>query len=362
MKIIISGGGTGGHIYPAIAIADAVKAKWPHAEIRFVGAIGRMEMEKVPKAGYKIQGLWISGLQRKSSLKNLLLPIKVIHSLWRCFGIIRKFKPDLAIGVGGYASGPLLYAASRMGIPTMIQEQNSFPGITNKLLAKRADKICVAFDQMERFFEKDKLVLTGNPVRNWFSGDTLRLDAIHHFALDGSKKTILIVGGSLGSLAINKAMVHHAKIWAALEDVQIIWQVGALYMDRFSDSKTAKLAHVHPLKFIDRMDLAYGVADIVICRAGALTLSEIALCAKPAILIPSPNVSEDHQTKNARALVDSDAALMIRDEELEERLASEALKLIHDDVQCKLLSDKISKWAKPNATEDILNTIQNLVG
>lgn len=361
MKIIISGGGTGGHIYPAIAIADAVKAKWPHAEIRFVGASGRMEMEKVPKAGYEIQGLWISGLQRKSSLKNLLLPFKVFHSLWKCFGIIRSFKPDLAIGVGGYASGPLLYAASRMGIPTMIQEQNSFPGITNKLLAKRADKICVAFEQMERFFEKDKLVLTGNPVRNWFSGDTLRLDAIRHFSLDTNKKTILVVGGSLGSLAINKAMVYHAKTWSAMRDVQVIWQVGALYIERISDSETANLAHVHQLKFIDRMDLAYGVADIVICRAGALTLSEIALCAKPAILIPSPNVSEDHQTKNAKALVDSQAALMIRDEELDEKLASEALSLIHNEDQCRRLSERISKWAKPNATEDILKTIQSLV-
>lgn len=361
MKVIISGGGTGGHIYPAIAIANAIQKEWPDASIRFVGAAGRMEMEKVPKAGFPIDGLWISGFQRKSSLKNLLLPLKILHSLWKCFWIIRRFRPDIAIGVGGYASGPLLYMASLNGIPTMIQEQNSFPGITNKLLGKRVDKICVTFERMERFFPKDKLVLTGNPVRNWFSSGIVRLDALDHFGLDPDKKTVLFVGGSLGSLAINEAMAHHVQKWRSLQDVQIIWQIGARYFAQFSQSESAQLTNVVPLKYIERMDYAYEVADIVVCRAGALTISEIALCGKPAILIPSPNVSEDHQTKNAMALVEQGAAAIIKDEALNAELADMVIDAVRNEAQLEDWSKRIQQWARPNATADILSVIKDLL-
>ena len=264
MKVIISGGGTGGHIYPAIAIADAVVRSWPNAEIRFVGASGRMEMEKVPAAGFAIDGLWISGLQRKRSLKNLLLPLKVIHSLWKCFWILRSFKPDIAIGVGGYASGPLLYVASVLGVPTIIQEQNSFPGITNRLLAKRVDRVCVAFEGMEKFFDPEKLVVTGNPIRQFETRTNIRQEALAYFDLNENRRTVLIVGGSLGSRTMNNAMRANSVGIGNMSDIQFIWQMGSFYYDRFVTTETAQLGNVRALEYVQRMDLAYEVADIVI--------------------------------------------------------------------------------------------------
>lgn len=362
MKVIISGGGTGGHIYPAIAIADAIMENWPEAEIRFVGAEGRMEMEKVPRAGYEIDGLWISGFQRKSSLKNLLLPAKVVHSLWKSRSIIRQFKPDLAIGVGGYASGPMLYMASAMNVPSMIQEQNSFPGITNKLLAGRVDKICVAFEGMDRFFDRNKIVLTGNPVRSLDLPMERRQEAYDHFGLDPSKFTVLLVGGSLGSLTINRAMETAAQqIGENVDKLQFIWQIGDHYYDRFVKMETARSSNVKPVRFVERMDLAYLAADLVICRAGALTLSEIAICGKAAVLVPSPNVSEDHQTKNAQALVDDGAALMIKDDQLVTRLMAVVQELSRDSETVEGLRRSILKLARPNATKEIIDVIKNLV-
>jgi UDP-N-acetylglucosamine--N-acetylmuramyl-(pentapeptide) pyrophosphoryl-undecaprenol N-acetylglucosamine transferase len=360
MRVIISGGGTGGHIYPAIAIADAVVNNWSEAKVRFVGAAGRMEMKKVPGAGYAIDGLWISGLQRKRSLKNLLLPLKIIHSLWKCFWILRSFKPNIAVGVGGYASGPLLYMASLMGIPTIIQEQNSFPGITNRMLAKRVDRICVAFTGMERFFDKDKIVLTGNPLRNFTQNIGSESEALTHFNLEKERKTILIVGGSLGSLTMNQAMASNTEHFDKMKDVQIIWQIGNFYFKRFKDCATAQLPNVCPLEYVERMDLAYDLADIVVCRAGALTLSELALCGKAAILVPSPNVSEDHQTKNAMALVESDAARIIEDKDLVEKLPSAVRTLISDEDSLDKLRSNISEMAKPNAVDDIISIIKDL--
>ncbi|MDX1685132.1 MAG: undecaprenyldiphospho-muramoylpentapeptide beta-N-acetylglucosaminyltransferase [Saprospiraceae bacterium] len=360
MKAIISGGGTGGHIYPAIAMADAIMAQWPEAEVRFVGASGRMEMEKVPRAGYPIEGLWISGFQRKSSLKNLLLPFKVSHSLWRSWQILRSFSPDIAIGVGGYASGPLLYVASTLNIPTMIQEQNSFPGITNRLLGRKVDRICVAFEDMDRFFDSEKIVLTGNPVRDLKLPLSERGQAYEHFGLDPDRKTVLVVGGSLGSLTLNQSMAGSDNRISESDQMQFIWQIGDLYMDRYGDSETAGLENVCPLRFIERMDLAYAAADLVVCRAGALTLSELAMCEKAALLVPSPNVAEDHQTKNAMALVREGAAEIMRDEECVESMIEKVEKLIADEDRLQMLSENISNWAKPNATRDIISVIKRL--
>lgn len=359
MKIIISGGGTGGHIYPAIAIADAIKQKWSDAEVKFVGASDRMEMQKVPQAGYEIEGLWISGFQRGSSLKNLLLPFKVISSLWKSFRILRSYKPDVAIGVGGYASGPLLYAASVLNIPTLIQEQNSLPGITNKLLASRVDRICVAFDGLDRFFPKSKIKLTGNPVRNLkLIGN--RNDALAHFGLSGERPIVLVVGGSLGSRTLNQGMVANHSEWQKSE-VDVIWQIGDFYMSQYEDEPTAKLSNIRPMRFINRMDYAYQVADIVVCRAGALTLSEIAICEKASILVPSPNVSEDHQTQNAMALVDDDAAMMLTDHEFSNQLIGSISALLNDKALKTRFEKQISKWARPNATNDIIDEIKSLI-
>ena len=312
MKIIVSGGGSGGHVFPAIAIADALKKKDKFIEILFVGAKGKIEMEKVPKAGYEIEGLWISGLQRKLTLRNLSFPFKLISSLWKARGILKRFKPDVVVGVGGFASGPVLEMASRMGIPCLIQEQNSYAGITNRLLAKKVDRICVAYDGMERFFPASKIVHTGNPVRQ----DLLDLsqkknEAIAHFGLDPDKKTLLVFGGSLGARTLNEMMDTGYQSIKSLTDTQVLWQVGKLYEVSFQNSETAQLDHVRLLTFIDRMDLAYAVADVVMCRAGASTISELCLAGKASILIPSPNVAEDHQRKNAEALVSKNAARLV---------------------------------------------------
>ncbi len=358
MKVLISGGGTGGHIYPAIAIADALKEIDKNIDILFIGSKDRMEMEKVPKAGYPIQGLWISGLQRRLSLKNLSFPFKLLSSLWKSRKIIKGFKPDIAVGVGGYASGPALMMASRMNVPCILQEQNSYPGITNKLLASKAKKICVAYPKMERFFAQEKLVQTGNPVRK----DLLDLsekiqEALRHFDFVQNKKTILLFGGSLGSGTLNRAMRDNTEQIAALEDVQILWQMGKAYTAEFSQSETAQLPNVRATTFIDRMDLAYAMADLVICRAGALTISELALVGKPAILVPSPIVAEDHQTKNAQALVDQKAAIMIRDDEFVKALIPKTKEVLKNEMLQNSLLKNIQSFAKPNAAKDIAQMI-----
>ncbi|HFA51369.1 MAG TPA: undecaprenyldiphospho-muramoylpentapeptide beta-N-acetylglucosaminyltransferase [Bacteroidetes bacterium] len=362
MKIIISGGGTGGHVYPAIAIADAIKKIMPGADILFVGAEGKLEMEKVPKAGYPIKGLWISGFQRKLTFRNLLFPFKLISSLFKANNIIRKYKPEVAIGVGGYASGPLLKMAERKNIPTVLQEQNSYPGVTNKLLAKNADKICVAYEGMERFFKKEKIIWTGNPVRAGFFKNLIdkKEEAYRHFGFDKNKKTVFVFGGSLGARTINQAMAANFDLLKNNKNVQVLWQVGKLYIEEYKNCETANLENIKTQVFIDRMDLAYAMADVVIGRAGALTISELCLVGKPAILIPSPNVAEDHQTKNAMALVEKNAAIMVHDKAAKEKMISTAIDLLNDENKKMELTKNIKLLAKPNAAEDIAKVILKL--
>ena len=358
LRIIISGGGTGGHIFPAIAIANALKKLDPATEILFVGANGRMEMEKVPAAGYKIIGLDIQGIQRKSILKNLMFPVKLFGSVRKSVAIIKDFKPDAVVGVGGYASGPLLYAAQMRGIPTLIQEQNSYAGITNKWLGKKANKICVAFDGMEKFFPADKIIKTGNPIRK-DSVDIAnkRMQALELLKLAAAKKTILVTGGSLGAGTLNKSiMAGLDKIIAA--DVQVIWQTGKFYykgiMEKLGES-------YHPnicvMEFLNRMDLAYAAADVIISRAGAGTIAELCVVKKPVILVPSPNVAEDHQTKNALALVETNAAAFIPDRDAEQKLVDRALELLNDKETQQKLSNNIGKLAMPNADEVIAKEV-----
>ena len=358
-KIIISGGGTGGHIFPAISIANECRRRWSDCKILFVGAQDRMEMEKVPAAGYEIKGLWISGLQRSLSAKNLAFPFKVVKSLLDARTIINDFEPDIAIGTGGYASGPLLYMAYRKGVPTLIQEQNSFPGITNKLLAKNVDKICVASEKMDRFFPKNKIEFTGNPVRqDLIDAAVDKSEAVAHFGLssDENKKTLLVLGGSLGARRVNQLIESQLQTLEA--DVQVLWQCGKLYYEQYKNynSETVKV-----LEFVDRMDLAYAAADVIISRAGAGTISELALVGKPVLFIPSPHVAEDHQTKNALAIQDQDAALMIREQELADNFPVIWKQLIHDSSLQEKLAANIAKLAKPNATIDIVNHIEQLL-
>ncbi len=362
-KIIISGGGTGGHVYPAIAIADAIKKIEPEADILFVGAEGKLEMEKVPNAGYPIKGLNIAGFQRKLTIRNFLFPFKLIGSLIKANHIIRQFKPDVAVGVGGYASGPLLKMAGWQNIPTVLQEQNSFPGVTNKLLAKNARKICVAYDGMERFFQKEKIVLTGNPVRaDFFKNlEEKRAEAYRHFGLDQNKKTVFIFGGSLGAKTINQAMAESAGLLRESQQIQVLWQIGKLYVEDFGKCETAGLSNIKTEVFIDRMDLAYAMADVVIGRAGALTISELCLVGKPAILIPSPNVAEDHQTKNAMALVEKNAALMVHDKDAKEKMMTTAIDLLNNENKKSELANNIKKLAKPMAAEEIAQEILKLI-
>lgn len=355
-KIIISGGGTGGHIYPAIAIANECKKRWPDAQLLFVGAKNRMEMEKVPAAGYDIKGLWISGIQRKFSIDNLSFPFKIISSLWNARKIIKEFNPDIAIGTGGYASGPLLIAASNMGIPCLIQEQNSYPGITNKLLSKKARVICVASKGLDRFFPKDKIVLTGNPVRqDLLDVSAKKEDALSYFKLDPTKKTLLVLGGSLGARRINQLISEHLNELVA--DVQIIWQCGKFYISTYEDHAAANV-QVHA--FLNRMDLAYAAADFIISRAGASSVSELCIVGKPVVFIPSPNVAEDHQTKNAQAVVSEQAALMIKESSLDGFMELWR-SLYEDSSKQKLLSSNIHKLALPNATIDIVTQIKDLL-
>ena len=363
MRVIISGGGTGGHVFPAIAIADAIKKEKPEAEILFVGAEGKLEMEKVPKAGYSIVGLPIRGFHRKLTFRNLMFPFKLLSSLMKARKVIKDFKPDVAVGVGGYASGPVLYVASNRNIPILVQEQNSYAGVTNKLLAKKADKICVAYDGMEKFFPKEKIVFTGNPVRREiFENDITTSGAKAKLGLVENKKTILIFGGSLGARALNESIEAGAKLLSEHSEINFIWQVGKLYYEEYKQSEVAKLPNVTVLPFIEDMASAYRAADLVVCRAGALTISELSLVVKAAILVPSPNVAEDHQTKNAMALLEKGAALMVKDSEGKEKLVKTMLEVIGDDVKCEALRKNIQHFGRPNAAQEIGAKVMEIAG
>jgi len=360
--LIISGGGTGGHIFPAVAIANMFRERHPNAEILFVGAKGRMEMTRVPEAGYPIIGLWISGLQRKLTLSNLLFPLKVIVSYIRAASIVRRYKPDVVVGTGGYASGPIMMAATRARVPAVIQEQNSFAGLANKQVASKASKVCVAYEGMEKYFPASKIVLTGNPVRKDILSATQKRDlGLSHFAFDGKKRTLLIIGGSLGARTINESILAHIdKLIEA--QVQVIWQTGKGYYETYR-SKLGQydLRRVRVHDFVREMDLAYAVADVVISRSGAIAVSELCIAHKPCILVPSPNVAEDHQTKNAQALVDKSAAVMIADKDAGTRLVDEALKLLFDEQRAAQLSRNIATLARPDATADIVKEIEKLI-
>lgn len=360
-RVIISGGGTGGHIFPAVAIADELKRQFPEIEILFIGAQGKMEMEKVPQAGYKIIGLPIVGLQRKLTLKNFLLPFKIIKSMMMARKTIKKFKPEVVIGVGGYASGPTLKMATMLGIPTLVQEQNSFAGKTNMLLAKKANVLCVAYEGMEKFFPKEKIVLTGNPVRFEVTQiEGKREEAFDYYGLNPAKKTILVIGGSLGAKTLNEAIIQQLEKIQS-QDVQLVWQCGKLYYDNINNRlKDKDLKGVHLLQFISRMDLAYALADVVISRAGAISVSELCLINKPTILVPSPNVAEDHQTHNAMALVSRSAALLVKDVDANALLVDEALRLLNDTNMQSKLSANISLLGKPDATKDIVEEIKKI--
>ncbi|MFN0214432.1 MAG: undecaprenyldiphospho-muramoylpentapeptide beta-N-acetylglucosaminyltransferase [Saprospiraceae bacterium] len=362
LKILITGGGTGGHVFPAIAIADAIKKLQPETEFLFVGAIGKMEMERVPKAGYVIEGLNIAGFQRGMSLKNLSFPVKLLRSLWKARNIIRKFQPDVVIGTGGFASGPVMRAAQKAGIPTLIQEQNSYAGVTNKILGKKASRICVAYDHMEQFFPQEKIAFTGNPVRS----DILKLEgkrqeALEYYGLEPEKKNIVVIGGSLGARTLNIAMRDNVEFFEKHTEVQAIWQCGKYYEYEYTAMETAKLPNVKCLGFIDRMDLLYAAADVIISRAGALSISELCLVGKPAILVPSPNVAEDHQTKNALALVENGAARIIRDGDAVEKMLQEVLLILENEALAFSLGESIRQLGRPNAAEAIANEALKLI-
>ncbi|WP_374505626.1 undecaprenyldiphospho-muramoylpentapeptide beta-N-acetylglucosaminyltransferase [Flavobacterium sp.] len=357
-KFILSGGGTGGHIYPAIAIANELKSRFPESEILFVGAQDKMEMQKVPQAGYPIKGLWIAGLQRRLTFDNALFPVKLLSSLLKSRQIIKQFKPDVVIGTGGFASGPLLQMANSAGIPTVIQEQNSYPGITNKLLSKKANAICVAYEKLERFFPKEKIVLTGNPVRqDLIAIDGKRAEGLAHFNLDPNKKTILILGGSLGARRINQLIEKELEFFA-LQKVQLLWQCGKLYFEEYQKYNSD---NVQVMAFVERMDLVYAAADIVISRAGASSVSELCIVGKPVIFIPSPNVAEDHQTKNAQSVADKNGAILIRESELDTAFESTFSDLIANESKQNELSRNIKNLALPNATKAIVEEILKLI-
>ena len=362
-KVIISGGGTGGHIFPALAIADEIKKRLPDGEILFVGANGKMEMEKVPKAGYNIIGLTIAGLKRGIYFSNLLLPFKLISSLLKARSILKDFDPNLVIGVGGYASAPTLKMAQFMGIPTLIQEQNCYAGKTNKALAKQAKKICVAYEGMDKYFPKTKIVFTGNPVRNSIKlVDQNRVQAIEFFELDKDKKTILIIGGSLGAKSINEAVLQNLDLIRTQKEIQFIWQTGSRYFTEIKEHHLKEFPiNLKVFEFIHRMDLAYAISDLVISRAGALSVSELCLLGKAAVLVPSPNVAEDHQTTNAMALVRQNAAILIEDKNAKNDLIKESIKCINDSKLLNQISTNASHLAKPNATNDIVDECLKLI-
>ena len=362
IRIIISGGGTGGHIFPAVSIANAIKELQPEAEILFVGAEGRMEMHRVPAAGYQIKGLPVAGFDRKNLLKNIPVLIKLFKSQRLARKIVKDFRPHAAVGVGGYASGPTLKVAGSMGIPTLLQEQNSYAGVTNKLLAKQAKKICVAYEGMERFFDKDKIILTGNPVRQGLlNTTTTREEAIASFGLDPDKRTVLILGGSLGARTINQCLMNHLE-QVKTSGVQFIWQTGKIYIDeaRAAVSQAGELPMLHVTDFISDMATAYSAADLVISRAGAGSISEFCLLQKPVILVPSPNVAEDHQTKNALALVDKNAALYVKDAEAQELLLDKAIEAVGQPELLKNLSKNITELAYKDSANIIAREVLKL--
>lgn len=374
VRLIISGGGTGGHIFPAISIANAIKELCPDAEILFVGAEGRMEMQRVPDAGYKIIGLPVAGFDRKHLWKNFAVLMKLARSQWKARKVIKQFRPQVAVGVGGYASGPTLKTAGMMGVPTLIQEQNSYAGVTNKLLAKKACKICVAYEGMEKFFPAEKIIMTGNPVRQNLLGHSIsREEAVQYFGLNPAKKTILILGGSLGARTINQTLIAGLETIRTNADIQFIWQTGKIYIEQVRDAiatVTGEAVH-HPhipsipnlyvTDFIKDMANAYAAADLVISRAGAGSISEFCLLHKPVILVPSPNVAEDHQTKNALALVDKDAAIYVKDAEAREKLLPTALSAIEDSKKLKSLSGNIAKLALPDSATIIAKEVLKLI-
>ncbi len=361
-RAVISGGGTGGHIFPAIAIANRIKLENPTAEVLFIGAMGKMEMEKVPQAGYPIEGLWISGFQRRLTVKNLMLPFKIIRSMLKARVILKRFAPDVVIGVGGYASGPTLKVATQLGIPTVIQEQNSFPGKTNKLLASKVSKICVAYEGLERFFPAKKIELTGNPVRE----DVVKIEgkreaAFEFFKLDSSKKTVFIVGGSLGARTLNESVKHQLTYFAE-KGVQLIWQCGKFHLNTLKEELGEDLPKgIILTDFISRMDYAYAAADIIISRAGAIAVSELCLIGKPVILVPSPNVAEDHQTKNAMALVDRGAALLVKDVVAREQLVPAIMELLNNANESLVLGEKIKELAIHHADAKITAVINKVL-
>ncbi len=362
LKVIISGGGTGGHIFPAIAIANALKVNYENTDILFVGAEGRMEMEKVPAAGYRIEGLWISGFQRRLTWSNLVFPFKVMSSLMKAKKILNSFRPDAVVGTGGYASGPMLQVAAKRGVPTLIQEQNSYPGITNRILSGKVNKICVAYDGMEKYFPKEKIILTGNPVRQ----DILQLEGkrqrgLEAFGIQDNKKTLLIIGGSLGARTVNESIKEALPLFAQA-GIQVLWQTGKAYFQTAQEAlKPYEGKGMKAFDFISKMDHAYAVADVVVSRAGASSVSELCLVKKPSILVPSPNVAEDHQTKNAQALVTHKAALLIKDIEAKEKLGKEAVSLLGNEAECKRLSDNIGGMAFKDSANVIANEILTLI-
>ena len=373
-RIIISGGGTGGHIFPAVSIANAIKALCPEANILFVGAEGRMEMQRVPDAGYPIIGLPVAGFDRKHLWKNIAVLVKLLHSQWKARSIIRDFKPQVAVGVGGYASGPVLKVAGMMGVPTLIQEQNSYAGVTNKLLAKKACTICVAYEGMERFFPKEKIVMTGNPVRqNLLASNVSQEEAVEYFHLDPQKRTILVLGGSLGARTINQTLQAAIPVMQEHTEVQWIWQTGKIYIEQVKHAisemmgemvmgtRVGALPNLYVTDFIKDMSKAYAAADLVISRAGAGSISEFCLLHKPVILVPSPNVAEDHQTKNALALVDKGAALYVKDADAQQQLVTTALQTVASEEKLKALSREIAKLALPDSANVIAHYVLDLI-
>lgn len=361
-RLIVSGGGTGGHVFPAIAIADVFKRRHPDAEILFVGAKGKMEMERVPQAGYSIEGLWISGFKRELSLDNLSFPFKLISSLCKARGILKRFKPDVVVGVGGFASGPTMRKATSLGIPVVIQEQNSFPGVTNKIVAPKAAKICVAYENMERWFPAEKIVMTGNPLRNnVVSVEGKHDEGARFFGLDPQKPIILLVGGSQGALGVNKGVSAKLAMFKDV-DYQLIWQTGKHYVEQ-AKKEIADLGledKVKPIVFIDKMDLAYACATVVVSRAGAMSISELSLVAKAVVFVPLPTAAEDHQTKNAQSLVDKNAAIMVKNDETQEKLLPTVFDLLKDKEKICEMQKNIAKFARPNAAEDIVNEIDKI--
>jgi UDP-N-acetylglucosamine--N-acetylmuramyl-(pentapeptide) pyrophosphoryl-undecaprenol N-acetylglucosamine transferase len=362
IKILISGGGTGGHIFPAIAIAKAIERAIPESQFLFVGAKDKMEMQKVPEAGYTIEGLWISGFNRSLTLKNLSFPFKLISSLWKARKIVKKFKPDVAVGVGGFASGPTLNMAASLEVPCVIQEQNSYPGVTNKLLARKVKKICVAYEGMEQYFPKEKIVLTGNPIRSQVIDiENKKEEAQEFFNLDNNKKTVLIVGGSLGAQSVNRAVIAHLSKWSS-SDFQLVWQTGKT---TYENSKTALeqsgATNIHIHEFISRMDLAYAASDLIVSRAGAIAISEISAIGKPVVFIPFPYAAEDHQTKNAQKLVSAQAAQLIKDSDVKEELFPVVEQLIHEDKLLQKMGNAIKEMGITDADDKIAKEVISLI-